>query len=62
MLQEQMLGLTESDLAYRNVLTHITTGTTDPCKNGLWDYSMGSKNEGVLNPPGQIPNIWVLVL
>ena len=36
-LQEWVLGLTENDLAYQNVLTRVTPGTTNPCKSGLWD-------------------------
>ena len=32
-----VLGLTENDLAYQNVLTRVTSGTTNPCKSGLWD-------------------------
>ena len=31
------IGLTENDLAYQNVLTRATPGTTNPCKSGLWD-------------------------
>ena len=32
-----VLGLTENDLAYQNVLTRVTPGMTNPCKSGLWD-------------------------
>ena len=32
-----VLGLTENDLVYQNVLTRVTSGTTNPCKGGLWD-------------------------
>ena len=37
-VSQWVLGLTENDLAYQNVLTQVTPGTTNPCKNAcLWD-------------------------
>ena len=45
MRQKWVLGLAENDLAYENVLTRVTPGTTNSCKtvrdiqrNGLHGY------------------------
>ena len=43
MRQEWVLGLTENDIAYQNVLTWVTSRTTNPCKSGLWDVLLVTK-------------------
>ena len=35
--KEDILGLTENDLAFGNVYTCVTNEMTNPCRNVLWD-------------------------